>query len=182
MQRLGQISLELVNKSVLFTISLLAYLNVFSQASSAENSMLLPDSVVTLETQPGRIKVHNYYGSRCVIFEYYKDTLKSCSSYINGIPDGVCLDFYSNGNVRYLTSYEAGVRKGLCLQYYSNGIIESIGSIDGRRDGTTFIEITEDTETGDKILRSFKSSNWDRVGIWFFYTRDGKLERTEFYN
>lgn len=153
-----------------------------SQNDISDDSSIIPDSVVTLETQRGRRKVQNYFGSRCVTYEYDRDTLLSCSSYINGILDGLCLDYYPNGNVRCLKTFETGITKGLYLQYYPNGFIEAMGSIDGRREKIAIEEITVDSETGEQIVRTIKSPNWDRIGIWFFYSRDGKLERTEYYD
>lgn len=81
---------------------------------------------------------------------YDNGNLKLKGKKVNGQRDGLWVSYYQNGTKWSETTFEAGVKKGPTTTYYEDGMMRYTGQ--------------------------FKDDK--KTGIWKFYNKEGKLEKT----
>lgn len=91
---------------------------------------------------------------------------------------GVLYGKYKNGKYLTLQEYKDGVGNGLWINYYENGNVKEIGTY---RDNKVEGPVTKYYSNGNiKAKGTYK--HWKKkIGTWDFYSKDGKLIKTETY-
>lgn len=102
-----------------------------------------------------------------LVYTYYDDgKMKSKGSFLNNVPNGLYMEFDTNGRVTTTRIYKSG-----------NTIASGISDENATKNG----EWKEFYETSElKAIGKYKNNY--KFGLWTYYYQNGKVEQTGYYN
>lgn len=136
-------------------------------------------SLAEVETQNGRVtdRATGEVVTGLVADDHPEGAPRARYAVVDGLAEGVWVEWYASGAPRYIGTWAAGQGEGVWTYFHETGAIRERSEVTG--------DVWHGTSEGWHAngQRAYSGTNrWNRRdGVWRFWTEDGTLDRTETY-